>query len=92
MATTSVHTVLGELENGTKVVMTNVVPDATIGAITLTIDPLKSIYAYFPGIKDCGTIATTVQFAQSATLGNVITATTAASMAGGLIGILSFGV
>ena len=91
MAWTSVHTVLGELENGTKVVMTNVVPDSD-AATAISVSPLKYIYYYFGGIKDCGTTPRTYKFAQSATVGNSITITPSGDASGGLVGILSFGV
>jgi hypothetical protein len=85
------HTVLGELENGTKVVLTDIIPaDATANAVVIS--PLKTIYSYFPGIKDCGTTPRTVSFAQSATILNTITVTPGGDMVGGLIGIISFGV
>ena len=56
MAWTSVHTILGELENGLKVVMTDITTD---DAVTTTVDviPLKNILYYFPGVKNCGAVA-----------------------------------
>jgi hypothetical protein len=91
MAWTSVHTVLGEMENGTKVVMTDVVPDSD-AATLIRVAPLKTIYSYFGGIKDVGTTPRTVSFAQGANLLNTITVTPSGDMSGGVIGILSFGV
>jgi len=85
------HTVLGELENGTKVVLTEIIPaDATANIVV--IKPLKKIYSYFPGVKDCGTTPRVVSFAQGASLLNRITVTPGGDMVGGLIGIISFGV
>jgi len=87
---TSAHVVLGELENGLKVIMTNVIPDS--GAPTvITISPLVNVLAYFGGIKDCGTTPRTFKFAQSGTQSNSITVTPSGDASGGLVGILSIG-
>lgn len=91
MAWTSVHTVLGELENGMKVVMTEIVPDSDV-ATAVVVSPLETIVSYFGGIKDPGTTPRTFSFAQSATLLNTITVTPSGDASGGLIGLLSIGV
>jgi hypothetical protein len=90
MAWTSTHTVLGELENGLKVVMTDVVPDSAVST-AITVNPLKTVVSYFAGIKDCGTTPRTIIFAQSTTQLNKITFTPDGDMSGGLIGMISIG-
>jgi hypothetical protein len=56
MAWSSTHTVLGELENGLKVVITDITTD---DAATTNVDiaPLKNVMFYFPGHKKCGDVA-----------------------------------
>lgn len=93
MAWTSVHTVLGELENGYKVVMTDVVADSAV-TTDVTVTPLKNIYFYFPGLKDCGNVA--ADFAvvtQSATILNKLSINPDQGASNAMkIGILSIGV
>jgi hypothetical protein len=72
MAWTSAHTILGELENGLKVVISDITTD---DAVTTTVDvtPLKNIMFYFPGHKNCGDVAADFYvFTQSATQLNQI--------------------
>jgi hypothetical protein len=90
MAWTSAHTLLGELENGVKLVYTQVVPDSAV-ATAVVISPLETVITFFGGIKDPGTVPTTAIFEQSATQSNSITITPAGDMSGGVIGILSMG-
>jgi hypothetical protein len=93
MAWTSVHTVLGELENGYKVVMTDVVTDDAV-TTDVTVTPLRKILFYFPGLRNCGNVA--ADFAvvtQSATILNKLTINpNEAASTGMKIGIVSIGV
>lgn len=91
MAWTSAHTVLGEFENGMKVVHTDIIPDDASGT-AVAIAPLKTVYSYFPGVKDCGTTPRTFSFAQSTTQLNKITVTPSGDATGALLGIISIGV
>jgi hypothetical protein len=91
MVWTSAHTILGEFENGRKLVQTVVTPDS--GAATgVRISPLKEVYTYFPGVRHPGTVPTTFSFAL--TVGNLITVTSlaGADASGGSLAILSIGV
>lgn len=91
MAWTSAHTILGELENGIKVVMTNVVPDSDV-TTAVVIKPLRSIISYFPGVKDPGDAPVTFAFSATASTLNSIDINPSGDATGGLIGILTFGV
>jgi len=93
MAWTSVHTVLGELENGLKIVMTDVVTDSAV-TTDVVVKPLKNIYFFFPGLKNCGgTAADFPVVTQSATILNTLSVNPdAAGSTGMKIGILSIGV
>lgn len=91
MAWTSTHTILGELENGVKLVLTDVVPDSDV-TTAVVITPLKTIYFYYPGIKDPGTTPRTFEFSATASTTNSIDINPSGDASGGVVSILSFGV
>jgi hypothetical protein len=89
---TSVHTVLGELENGIKVVVTDITTDDA-AATAVVVKPLKRIISFAPGIKNCGTqAAASYTCAATANVGNSITITPTALADNASLTILSFGV
>ena len=93
MAWTSAHTVLGELENGLKLVMTTVTTD---DAVTTNVDisPLKNIISYFPGKRNCGGVAADdFTFTQSTTqLNRISVDPKEAASDNAVLSILSIGV
>lgn len=91
MAWTSAHTILGELENGIKVVLTDIVPDSDV-TTAISIAPLTKVLYFFPGIKDPGDVAVTFAFSATTSVNNSIDVNPSGDATGGLVGLLSFGV
>jgi hypothetical protein len=91
MAWTSAHTILGELENGVKVVLTDISTDDA-SATAVVISPLKTIFSYFPSIKDCGTQAAAgYTVAATANVQNSLTITPTALADNAKLAVISFG-
>jgi hypothetical protein len=86
---TGTHKVMGELENGLKMVITDITTDAGTDAGTLTITPLKVIDHWIFSVKDPGTVATTMTAATVS--GRTLTVNPAGDPSGSLLTLVSFG-
>jgi hypothetical protein len=80
--------ILGTLENGIKVLITNV-HGGWGDKQTITVDPIKAIYSYFPGIKDPGFSVCTFSFG-TLDNSNIIYIQASDDADGSEIGIISF--
>jgi hypothetical protein len=86
---TGTHKVMGELENGVKMVITDITTNAETDAGTLIITPLQHIDHWIFSVKDPGTVATTMTTA--AVSGRTLTLNPAGDASGGLFTLVSFG-
>lgn len=85
------HTILGDLTNGIKVIYT-AVHGGFGNKQTITIDPIKAIYSYYPGIKDPGWVPDIFQFENYPENSNIIYIQAGVDGTGAEIGIISFGI
>jgi hypothetical protein len=85
---TGTHTVMGELENGLKMVITNITTDAGEDAGTLTISPLKVIDHWIFSVKDPGDVPTIFTATVS---GRTLTVNPTGAPTGCLLTLVSFG-
>ena len=86
---TGTHKVMGELENGMKMVITDITTDANVDAGTLIITPLKAIDHWIFCVKDPGDVATTMTTV--AVSGKTLTVNPAGDATGSLLTLVSFG-
>ena len=82
--------VLGELDNGLKMVLTTATLDAGITISQLTVSPLSRIVSFFPTFKK-NTTNTVGCIFTAGTLANQVGVNPVASNSTGIIEILSFG-
>jgi hypothetical protein len=81
----------GNLANGIKVVITNIIP---VDDSTMVVDvaPLRQICHFIPSVKDPGDTPRTFIFTATAGVSNSIDVNPSGDAVGGLLSILSFGV